>query len=404
MTTLTAFKYRARTLTGSEVKEGIIQGINIDDARRQLVRSRLIPEWVKPVEQQIRVRKSYRSKIRAVTLFARQFSTLIDAGIPLIQALEVAGDLTDDKGLKKAIEQVSVDVQSGMTLAEAMRLYPRAFPSIFVNMVQAGEQGGVLDTVLERLAVYLEKNQALAEKMRSAMVYPVIILLVAILSAATMLTFVVPTFEEMFASGGLTLPYPTQVLINISNFLQAQWIKLLGGGVAGFFLLRQFRETPAGREFFDSLALRLPILGDLVKKTAVARFTQSMASLLASGVNLIDALVASASTAGNVIVERAILTARQPIESGQGISGPLENTGIMPDLVPKMVRVGEQTGNLDEMFSKVARFYETEVETAADRLMKALEPMLITVVGVILGSMVVALYLPIFEALTSVGG
>ena len=400
----TVFKYRARTLTGGEIKEGIIQGSDADDARRQLVRSRLIPEWVKEAPQAPKAKRGkYKAKIKSVTLFSRQFATLIDAGIPLVQALEISSELTDDKGLRKAIDQVSVDVQSGASLADAMRAHPRAFPSIFVNMVDAGEQGGVLDTILDRLAEYLEKQQALQEKMRSAMIYPMIILAVALLSAGIMLTFVVPTFEEMFASGGLTLPYATQVLINVSDFMVAHWIKILAGIAGTVFLIKQAYQTPAGKDFFDAVMLRIPILGDLILKTAVARFTQSMASLLQSGVNLIDALIAAAATAGNNVIEDAILSARQAIESGQGVSAPLENTGMMPKLVPKMVRVGEQTGSLDEMFSKVAVFFQGEVETAADRLMKAMEPALICVVGVILGSMVVALYLPIFTALTSVG-
>lgn len=402
MQTLTAWKYRARAVAGSEVKEGVLQGISAADVRRQLVRMKLIPEFVKPAPPPT-VRARHRAKISAVTLFARQFATLVEAGIPLIQALEVSEELADDKGLKKSLAQISIDVQSGMSLAEAMRLHPRVFPSIFVNMVQAGEQGGVLDTILERLAIYLEKNQALIEKMRSAMIYPVIILMVALLSAGIMLTFVVPTFEEMFASGGLALPYPTQLLINLSDFMQAHWLKIVIGGGAGFFGARRFYETEAGRDIGDAMMLRIPILGDLVRKTAVARFTQSMASLLTSGVNLIDALIAAASTAGNTKIEKAILTARRPIEAGQGVAGPLEDTGMMPSLVPKMVRVGEQTGNLDEMFEKVAIFFEGEVETSADRLMKALEPMLICVVGVILGGMVVALYLPIFSALSTLG-
>lgn len=402
-TTLSIFRYRARTLTGGEIKEGVIRGLTIDDAKRQLIRNRLIPEWVKEAEQQkSKTRGSYKAKTKSVCLFARQFATLIDAGIPLIQALDLAADLSDDKGLKRALEAVSADVQSGMTLAQAMRLHRKVFPTIFVNMVEAGEQGGILDTILNRLAIFLEKNQALQEKMRSAMIYPSIVLAVAFLSAGVMLIFVVPTFEQMFSESGMILPYPTQVLINLSEFLQAHWWKV-GLGVFGVITaIKQFYQTTSGHEIIDGILLKVPVMGDLILKTGIARFSQSMASLLSAGVNLIDALVAGAGTAGNVVLQNAILSSRQAIEAGQGISGPLEETGIMPRLVPKMVRVGEQTGNLDEMFEKVSVFFEGEVEVAADRLMKAMEPAMISVVGVILGGMVIALYLPIFESLSTI--
>ncbi len=377
-----------------------MQGPDLKHVQRELVRRKLIPEWVKPNWDTSPTRKKANPK--NLTLFTRQFASLIDAGIPLIQAIELGSQLTTDKGLQEALVKVSVDVQSGKTLANAMRLHPRVFPSIFANMVEAGEAAGVLDTILERLATYLEKSQALAEKMKSAMVYPAVILLVAILCAAAMLTFVVPTFEEMFSSGGFELPLPTRVLVESSDFLVAYWIQLLAGIGIAFYLLRRFYATKAGHDLADALALKIPILGDLLRKTAVARFTQSMASLLEAGVSLIAALISSASTSGNSVIEKGILAARTPIEAGQGIAVSLKAIGGMPDLVAQMVEVGEQTGTLPEMFHKVSRFYEGEVETAADRLMKALEPVLICVVGVIMGGMVAALYLPIFEALTNI--
>ncbi|UCC71238.1 MAG: type II secretion system F family protein [Gemmatimonadota bacterium] len=338
----------------------------------------------------------------ALVHFARQFATLVDAAVPLVHGLEIAQDLSEDRRLKKALSQVIIDVQAGRSLADAMKEHPGVFSDIFVNMVEAGEQGGVLDSILARVATYLEKSQALVSKVKTALVYPAIIFFVAIASAAVMLAFVVPTFETMFASGGLSLPYPTQVLVNMSEFLQANWIILLAVVVGGAVVLRQLYQTSSGRLFFDSLFIRVPVLGDLIRKAAVARFAQSMSSLLTAGANLIDALIASAATAGNVVIERGLLRARTGIEAGQGISTPLAATSVMPRLVSRMVEVGEQTGRLDEMFEKVAQFYEGEVDTAVDRLMKALEPALIVVVGFILGGMVVALYLPIFEALTQV--
>jgi type IV pilus assembly protein PilC len=337
-----------------------------------------------------------------MVLFARQFTTLIDAAVPLVQSLEILQELSDDGVLKKALSSVIVDVQSGKTLAEAMRKHPLVFSDIFVSMVAAGEQGGMLDSILARLATYLERSQELLNKVKTAMVYPTIILAVAVIAAAVMLTFVVPTFQTMFASGGLALPYPTQVLLNMSEFVQKYWLWLFGGLTGAAFLIRNFYGTPAGRELGDRLLLHIPILGDLLHKAAIARFSQSMASLLAAGANLIDALVAAAATTNNVVIEKGLLGTRNAIEAGEGISKPLSETGIVPNLVSRMVDVGETTGHLDEMFEKIAVFYEGEVDTAVSRLMKALEPALIVVVGVILGGMVIALYLPIFEALTTV--
>jgi len=400
-----AWVYRARTIDG-QIREGILQAFNEAEAARQLVKQKMIPEFVRPAPKEggVTGNLSFRrsAKPMSMVFFARQFATLVDAAVPLVQSIEILQELTDDKVLKKALNQVAVDVQSGMTLAAAMKEHPNVFSDIFVSMVQAGEQGGMLDTILARLATYLEKAQEIVGKVKTAMVYPVIILVVALLSAGVMLTFVVPTFQTMFESSGLTLPYPTQVLINISEFVQSKWYILLGIIFGGAFLVRNLNKTPAGREFFDRLLLRIPVLGDLLHKTAIARFSQSMASLLAAGSNLIDALQASAATTNNVVIEKTLLSTRAAIEAGEGISKPLSETKIVPNLVSRMVDVGETTGRLDDMFEKVAIFYEGEVDQAVTRLMKAMEPALICVVGVILGGMVVALYLPIFEAMTSV--
>jgi type IV pilus assembly protein PilC len=400
-----AWVYRARTIDG-QIREGILQALNEAEAARQLVRQKMIPEFVRPApkEGSLTGSLSFRrsAKPMSMVFFARQFATLVDAAVPLVQSIEILQELTDDNVLKKALNQVAVDVQSGMTLAAAMKEHPNCFSDIFVSMVQAGEQGGMLDTILARLATYLEKSQEIVGKVKTAMVYPVIILLVALLSAGVMLTFVVPTFQTMFESSGLTLPYPTQILINISEFVQTKWFYMLGGIFGGAFLIRNFNKTPAGRELFDRILLRIPVLGDLLHKTAIARFSQSMASLLAAGSNLIDALQAAAATTNNVVIEKKLLSTRAAIEAGEGISKPLSQTKIVPNLVSRMVDVGETTGRLDDMFEKVAIFYEGEVDQAVTRLMKAMEPALICVVGVILGGMVVALYLPIFEAMTSV--
>jgi len=400
-----AWVYRARTIDG-QIREGVLQALNEAEAARSLIKQKMIPEFVRPAPKEggltggLSFRR--RAKPMSMVFFARQFATLVDAAVPLVQSIEILSDLTDDKVLKKTLNQVAVDVQSGMTLAAAMKEHPNVFSDIFVSMVQAGEQGGMLDTILARLATYLEKSQEIIGKVKTAMVYPVIILMVALLSAAVMLTFVVPTFQTMFESSGLTLPYPTQILINLSEFVQTKWIYLLVGTFGGMFLIRNFYRTAAGRELGDQILLRIPVLGDLIHKTAIARFSQSMASLLAAGSNLIDSLIAASATTNNVVIERSLLGTRPAIEAGEGISKPLSETGIVPNLVSRMVEVGETTGRLDDMFEKISIFYEGEVDQAVTRLMKAMEPALICVVGVILGGMVMALYLPIFEAMTSV--
>ncbi len=399
--TVNGWMYRARTVDG-QIREGVIHALNEREAARALVRGKLIPEMVRPAPKERTLQIRRRPKAQSLVMFARQFATLIDAAVPLVHSLEILQELSDDRPLKKTLSQVIVDVQSGKTLAAALRAHPKVFSDIFVNMVEAGEQGGMLDTIMDRLAIYLEKNQTLVSKVRTAMVYPAIILIVAVLAAIVMLTFVVPTFQTMFESGGLSLPYPTQMLLNTSAFVQGHWLWLVLGLVGGSLLLRQGYRSSGGRAIGDKVLLRVPILGDLLKKAAIARFCQSMASLLAAGSNLIEALVTSAGTAGNVVIEKALLRARPAIEGGEGVSKPLADSGVLPHLVSRMVRVGEQTGRLDEMFDKIGTFFEGEVDTAVERLMKAMEPALIVVVGVILGGMVVALYLPIFEALTNV--
>lgn len=394
------FSYRAKTFDGG-IKEGVMQAATADEAMRLLVRDNFIPEFVKPVVEDQGFRLTGRPKLRSVVLFARQFATLVDAAVPLVESLEVAAELSEDRNLKKALNQVSADVQAGLSLADAMSRHPKVFSEIFVNMVEAGEQGGVLEKVLDRLAVYLEKSALLAARVKGAMIYPCIILAVALISAGVMLTFVVPSFQEMFAASGLELPYPTQVLVSLSDFVRAEWLTLLIATIVITFVIRQAYGTKVGRAIADALSLKLPVLGNLLRKTAVARFSQSMSSLLKAGLNFIDAFVASAGTTGNTVIENAILIGRPAIEGGGGIAESLASSGQMPHLVSKMVSVGEATGRLDDMFEKVAGFYEDEVENATEALVKALEPMFILVVGVILGSMVVALYLPIFTAMTS---
>ena len=395
------WKYRARTPEG-EVRMGVVQALSVEDAMQALVRAKLIPEWVKPARRDEHFRLRRRANTKALAIFARQFATLIDAGVPLVLSLEVVEDLTDDRTLKAALAQVRADVQKGFTLADAMRRHPRVFSEIFVNMVDAGEQGGVLDEILRRLATHLEKSQAVASRVRTALVYPAIVLGVTALAIGILLTFVVPTFETMFAVAGLSLPYPTLVLVRASEFVHTYGLFLVVGLLLVILLVRQVYDTGLGRRFLDGLVLRVPVFGGLVRKSAVARFARTLSSLFSAGVNVLDAIEASARTTGNAVLERRIVQAKDAIAAGHGLSAPLAATGVLPSLLARMVRVGEETGRLDHMLEKVADFYETEVDAAVQGLLKAMEPAFVVVLGIGLGAIVVAMYLPIFDALTTV--
>lgn len=398
---MSGWKYRARTADG-EMRMGVVQAISADDAMRALVRDHLIPEWVKPAPKDQHFRLRRRANSKALAIFARQFATLIDAGVPLVLSLEVLGELTEDKALGAALVQVQADVRKGFTLADAMRRHPRVFTEIFVNMVDAGEQGGVLDTILLRLATHLEKSQAVATRVQTALIYPAIILFVAVLAVSILLTFVVPTFQQMFAGANLSLPYATLVLVRASQFLRESWLYLLIAALVSVLAARNLYDTEFGRNVVDHLILRVPLFGGVVRKAGVARFARTLSSLFSAGVTVLDALEVTARTTGNSVLERGIVRSREAIAAGQGISGPLAATGVLPSLVARMVRVGEETGRLDAMLEKVADFYEAEVEAAVEGLLKALEPAFVVLLGLGLGAIVVALYLPIFDALTAV--
>ncbi|MGH7544931.1 MAG: type II secretion system F family protein, partial [Gemmatimonadota bacterium] len=390
---MSGWKYRARTHDG-DIRMGVVQAITEHEAMQTLVRDKLIPEWVKPAPTDEHFRLRRRANSKALSIFARQFATLIDAGVPLVFSLEILEELTDDKSLKTALGRARADVQKGLTLADAMRRHPRVFSEIFVNMVDAGEQAGVLDTILLRLAAHLEKSQATVSRVQTALVYPVIIVIVSLLAVAVLLTFVVPTFQQMFAAASLSLPYPTLVLVRSSEFLREHWLYLIVGGLLLVLFVRQLYETRVGRRLFDGLLLRLPLFGGLTRKAAIARFSRTLASLFGAGVNVLDALEVTARTTGNVVIESGIIRSRNAIAAGQGISGPLEATGVVPKLVARMVRVGEETGQLDSMLEKVADFYDREVDSAVEALLKAMEPAFVVVLGIVLGGMIVAMYLP----------
>ena len=344
-----------------------------------------------------------RVKAREVAVFARLFATMIDAGLPIVPSLNILARQTDNKAFRKVIQQLVYDVQAGDTLAGAMRRHPVVFTELCVNLVAAGEAAGALDAILSRLADFLEKSHALARKVRAAMIYPAMIVGVTIPAVAILLLFVIPTFETMFASAGVTLPLPTRVVIEASALVQSRWwVLAIAAAAVPLGLLRAY-GTARGRLAIDGMALRLPGLGGLLRKAAVARFTRTLGTLVSSGVSLLEGLEITAGTAGNRVVHDAVMRSRASIAAGATIAGPLEESGAFTPMVVRMVEVGEQTGGLDEMLVRIADFHDQEVDAALDVLIAAMEPVMIVFLGVVVGGMIVAMYLPIFDMINLVG-
>ena len=376
---------------------------------RDAVITRLRSQRIQPVPAKIRQRgigidKDFqipgladRVKIRDIVIFTRQFSTMIDAGLPIVQCLDILSQQTTVKPLRKAIREIKDDVESGATLADSLGKHKKLFDDLYVNMVSAGEIGGILDTVLQRLAQYMEKAERLRAKIKSAMIYPASIVVVAVAVTTILLVYVIPVFAELFSSFGHALPAPTQFVINLSNFTIAFFPYIIAVVVATAVGLRYAYKTDQGRLAIDGLVLRLPIFGELFRKAAVARFTRTLGTLVASGVPILDALAITAKTAGNRVVERAILATRVSIAEGRTISEPLAQSGVFPPMVCQMIAVGETTGALDAMLAKIAEFYEDEVDTAINNLTALMEPVVIVFLGVVIGGLVVSMYLPIFQ-------
>ncbi|HWV57169.1 MAG TPA: type II secretion system F family protein, partial [Longimicrobiales bacterium] len=367
-----------------------------------LRRQRMIPVKVEAKRRSLEINLGARIKTRDVVIFTRQFATMINAGLPLVQSLDILARQSENKALRKVVEQVLYDVESGNTLADSMRKHPKVFSDLYVNMVAAGEAGGILDVILLRLAAYLEKNDALVRKIKGAMVYPSVIMAVAVIAIAVLLIFVIPTFQNMFESAGVPLPGMTQLVIDLSAFLQAYWWAALGALVALAFVIRQVYRTSGGRLAIDRFLLRAPIFGDLLRKAGVARFTRTLGTLVASGVSILEGLEITARTAGNRVLHDAIMNSRASIASGDTISEPLKRSGVFPPMVVQMINVGEQTGGLDEMLTKIADFYDEEVDAAVEAMLSLMEPVMIVFLGGIVGSMIVAMYLPIFDMVNAI--
>ena len=395
-----AFTYTARTAQG-DLKSSTIEAASRDDAVAQLRKLRMT---VVKVEEQAKVKSKTKGSIsmRDVVIFTRQFSTMINSGLPLVQALDILSKQSENPVLQNVTRQVVFDVESGHTVADALARHPNAFTELYVNMVAAGEAGGILDTILMRLATFMEKNDALVRKVKGAMIYPGVIMGVAGAAITVLLLFVIPTFESMFASVGLALPLPTRIVIELSNFLQGYWWAVGIGVFLGFQGLKRYYATSDGQLVIDRLLLKAPVLGDVLRKSAVSRFTRTLGTLISSGVSILDGLEITAKTAGNRVVSDAILASRASIAGGDTISAPLARSQVFPPMVISMIAVGEQTGGLDEMLSKIADFYDEEVDAAVSGLLSLLEPIMIVFLGVIVGGMVVAMYLPIFDMINAV--
>ncbi|HUF25336.1 MAG TPA: type II secretion system F family protein [Gemmatimonadaceae bacterium] len=392
------YTYTARTI-GGELKSAQIEAGSRDDVIKELRRQRM--NVVKLDETKQRKTRGGIS-MRDIVIFTRQFSTMINAGLPLVQALDILAKQSENKVLQEVTRAVVFDVESGHTVADALRKHPKAFTELYVNMVAAGEAGGILDTILLRLAVFLEKNDALVRKVKGAAIYPAVIMSVAGIAIAVLLLFVIPVFENMFGSVGMALPTPTRIVIWMSKSLQSYWWALAGGVAGLVFMIRKYYQTSTGQLAIDRLLLKVPVLGDVLRKSAVSRFTRTLGTLISSGVSILDGLEITAKTAGNRVIQDAIMASRASIAGGDTISAPLAKSAVFPPMVISMIAVGEQTGGLDEMLSKIADFYDEEVDAAVSGLLSLLEPMMIVFLGVVVGGMVIAMYLPIFDMMNAV--
>jgi type IV pilus assembly protein PilC len=371
------------------------------EAVQQLRRRRIAVSQIrqKGGERGLKLPFSRRKRVsgRDLAIFSRQFATMIDAGLPLVQCLDILSKQSQNKELARVVGLVQRDVEGGKTLAEAMARHPHVFDDLTINMVEAGEAGGILDNILDRLASYTEKAVALRRKVKSALTYPAVVLSVALLATVFMLLFIIPTFAKVFAQFGGTLPLPTRIVMGLSDFLKSFWWALLIMVIGAGFMIRRVYATPAGRLKIDGWLLKIPVLGELLLKASIARFSRTLGTMISSGVPILMALEITARTAGNRVVEKAVLATRGSIREGETIAQPLRVAKVFPPMVVQMIAVGEETGALDRMLSKIADFYDDEVNTAVETLTSIIEPVMIVVMGLIVGGMVVAMYMPMFQ-------
>jgi type IV pilus assembly protein PilC len=383
-----------------DVQKGEIDLANEDAVRNHLTKLRITPNKIKKKPKDLFENVAFLQppvKEKDIIIFSRQFSTMIDAGLPIIQCLEILHSQQENKTFKLMLKDIKESVEGGQTLAEALRKYPKHFDDLYVNMVAAGEAGGILDTILRRLSAYMEKAAKLKARVKGAMVYPVITIIVAILVVIVILVFVIPVFQEMFEDFGSALPVPTQIVVNISDFTKDKILYLIIGVVIFAFAFRRYYRTNKGRITVDALSLKLPVIGILLRKVAVAKFTRTMGTMLSSGVAILEALDIVAKTAGNKIIERSIYNVRSGIAEGRTMADPLAESGVFPPMVCQMIAVGESTGALDAMLVKIADFYDDEVDQAVENLTAMIEPIMLVFLGTVIGGLVISMYLPVFK-------
>jgi len=400
------YKWEGKTAKGV-VKKGEMEAPGEAAIRIHLRQQNIIPTKIEAKGKGLNANISLpflkqKVKQRAVAIFTRQLATMIDAGLPLVQSLEGLSSQQENKAFKNIIRQIREDVEGGSTFAGALKKHPATFNELYTNLVVAGEEGGILDTILTRLASYIEKAEALKKKVKSALVYPATIVTVAVAVVIILMLFVIPTFETMFQSAGQSLPLPTQIVLGMSRMIKKYIVFFVPAFILLFILFKRYYKTESGRALVDRLLLRLPIFGPLLRKIAVARFSRTLGTLVSSGVPILDGLTIVSRTSGNRAIETAIMNARASIREGETIAEPLSRSGHFPPMVIQMISVGESTGALDAMLSKIAEFYEDEVDVAVGNLTSLLEPLLMMFLGVVIGGVVIAMYLPIFNMANAV--
>jgi type IV pilus assembly protein PilC len=398
------YKWEGKTAKGA-IKKGEMEGPNEAAIRIHLRQQNIVPTKISSKGKEITFSLPFKKKVkqRAVAIFTRQLATMIDAGLPLVQSLEILSAQQEDKVFKNVIREIREDVEGGSTFAGSLKKHPVTFNELYTNLVVAGEEGGILDTILTRLANYIEKSEALKKKVKSALIYPATIVGVAIIVVAILMIFVIPVFENLFKSSGQTLPLPTLVVVTLSKLIKKYVVIFIPAMILLFFLFRKYYQTQNGKAVVDRLLLKIPVFGPLLRKVAVARFSRTLGTLVSSGVPILDGLSIVSRTSGNKTIETAILNARSSIREGETIAEPLSRSGIFPPMVIQMISVGESTGALDSMLSKIADFYEEEVDIAVANLTSLLEPFLMIFLGVVIGGVVISMYLPIFSMASAIG-
>jgi type IV pilus assembly protein PilC len=399
------FTFSGKNAAGAKVS-GERVAENKQVLKAQLLRERVTTDAIKEKGKEF-VMPTFGSgkvKVKDIAIFFRQFSVMIDAGLPLVQCLEILGSNQENPAFMRALNGVRTTVEGGSTLANAMRGYPKIFDDLTTNMIEAGETGGILDTILQRLSAYVEKAVKMKSAVKSALIYPTAVISIAVLIVGGLLKFVVPTFAQLFAGLGVDLPLPTRIVMGASAFVGRFWWIMIGGVVALVFGIKQINKHPQGRYYFDKMLLNLPIIGMLLRKIAVARFSRTLGTLITSGVPILEGLSITSRTSGNAVLERALMKVRKSIEEGRTIVDPLKECGVFPNMVTQMIGVGEATGAMDSMLQKIADFYEDDVDAATKDMLTLLEPVMIGFLGVMVGGIVISLYMPLFSLIGKLAG